>query len=66
MQSSTYTCVNGHVHCNEFTIALSFADEIASALESMPAADLELKEKLPLKKHESSASFSVHEEVTIC
>ena len=52
--------------CNKFTISLSFSDDFASALESIPAADLALKEKIPLKRHESNSSSSAHEEGTVC
>ena len=56
---------NVYVSCNEFTIALSFVDDVLSALESMYVADLTLKEKLPLKQHESNASLSAHKEETV-
>ena len=59
-------CANAHMSCNEFAIALSFADDVASSLESMSAADLVLKEKLPMKQHKSNVSLSAHEEATIC
>ena len=52
--------------CDEFTTSLSFVDEIALALESMPIADLALKEKLSQKQHEPNASLSEDEEATAC
>ena len=57
MRFSTSACAIVHVSCNEFAIALSFVDDVVSALESIPVADLALKEKLPLNQHEHNASL---------